>query len=258
MSEYVFKNHEKENEKQRLEYLTRACDPLTIQKLTSLNIENNWHCLEVGAGLGTIAQWLSKTVYRGQVHANDVNTEHISSLNISNMKLLKGDITRIPLEENQFDLIHARYVLIHIKDSHELIQKLYQSLKPGGYIILEEPDFSYESNIISSGNEVMDKVNRAITIMYQNMGLNIDIAQNLAPLVSNSNFKNIESFADIHYQNGTSDMAVMMKSSCEFLKEKYLETGLVGENDIHHYLQVCDNPDIWTHYYTTFSVIAQK
>lgn len=258
MSDYVFSDNEKNAEIKRLQGLIKACDPFTINKLQSLNISENALCLEIGAGLGSIAKWLSQIVYKGKVIANDINTEHIDQLNIANLEVLKGDIRHLDLEDSSFDLIHARYVFIHIQDSHDLIVKLFKSLKPGGYLFIEEPDFSYESTISSPHHEIMDKVNRAITLMYDKMGLNIDIGQKLAPLVSSLDFKSIQSYADLHYQNGGSDMAIMMKNSCEYLREKYLETALVNESDIKNYLKICDHPNIWTHYFTTFSVIAEK
>lgn len=40
------------------------------------------------------------------------------------------------------DLVHSRYVLIHNVEPGKVIDEMLRCLKPGGALILEEPDFS--------------------------------------------------------------------------------------------------------------------
>src|SRR5438034_3794011 len=48
-----------ETERQRLRALSDIYDPDTIRHLEDLGVGTGWRCLEVGAGEGSIARWLS-------------------------------------------------------------------------------------------------------------------------------------------------------------------------------------------------------
>jgi len=46
------------------------------------------------------------------------------------------------------------------------------ALKPGGYAIIEEPDFNLAMDITGFGESAQNKVNQAICALYEQMGLN--------------------------------------------------------------------------------------
>jgi hypothetical protein len=61
--------------RQRLNLLEEVFDPDTIRCLEHLGVSKGWHCLEVSAGAGSIAIWLSMRVgSAGRVLATDSNT----------------------------------------------------------------------------------------------------------------------------------------------------------------------------------------
>jgi 2-polyprenyl-3-methyl-5-hydroxy-6-metoxy-1,4-benzoquinol methylase len=45
---------------------------------------------------------------------------------------------------DKYDLIHGRDILIHIGNRDEILLKLSNAFKPGGWILLEEPDVSVD------------------------------------------------------------------------------------------------------------------
>src|SRR5258706_847321 len=46
-----------------------------------------------------------------------------------------------PLPERTFDLVHARAVLTFLPRPGEALSKLVAALKPGGWLLIEEPDY---------------------------------------------------------------------------------------------------------------------
>ena len=59
----------------RFSALADIFDPGTIRHLTEIGVGNGWHCLEVGAGGGSIATWLCDRVgSTGHVLATDIDT----------------------------------------------------------------------------------------------------------------------------------------------------------------------------------------
>ena len=48
----------------RLNLQASIFDPVTIRHMETIRVTEGWKCLEVGAGAGSIAEWLSRRVGR--------------------------------------------------------------------------------------------------------------------------------------------------------------------------------------------------
>src|SRR5262245_56176755 len=125
----------------RFAALSKVFDPSTRRHLTALGLEPGWRCLEVGAGGGSIARWLSDSVAaNGRVVATDIDTRFLETIDRPNLQVLRHDITRDPLPEAAFDLAHTRMLLIHLPERDEVLGRLIAALKPGGWLVCEEFD----------------------------------------------------------------------------------------------------------------------
>ncbi|WP_218596647.1 methyltransferase domain-containing protein [Chroogloeocystis siderophila] len=78
------------------------------------------------------------------------------------------------LENGGFDLIHARYVLIHLPDFHVALSRMIDLRKPGGWLVIEEPDFSTARAIAlkAAACHSVNRVNPAISRMFASRGMN--------------------------------------------------------------------------------------
>lgn len=143
---YVFDNHN-ENAHDQHRCLAAAYDPLTVRRLAGTGIGPGWHCLEVGAGGGSVAHWMARQVAPGgSVTATDIKPDHIAPA--EGLEVWGHDITRDPLPEGAFDLIHSRLVLLHLPERLEVLDRLVRSLKPGGVLQLDEFDITYGPSLL--------------------------------------------------------------------------------------------------------------
>lgn len=125
----------------RFSALAAIFDPGTIRHLTEIGVASGWHCLEIGAGGGSIATWLcERTGGNGRVLATDIDTRFLEALNRSNLEVRRHDIALDPLPEGEFDLVHFRLVLGHLPNRDEVLGRLVTALRPGGWILAEEFD----------------------------------------------------------------------------------------------------------------------
>jgi 2-polyprenyl-3-methyl-5-hydroxy-6-metoxy-1,4-benzoquinol methylase len=123
----------------RLAGLSAQFDPVTIRHLAAVGVAAGWHCLEVGAGTGSIARWLAATAgSTGRVVATDIDTQFLDDLPRPPVEVVRHDITGDPLEQDAFDLIHVRAVLQHLPSRREVITRLVTALRPGGVLVLED------------------------------------------------------------------------------------------------------------------------
>jgi len=125
----------------RLAMLELASDPFTAGNLDKVGVGAGWHCLEVGAGAGSVTRMLCERVGPdGRVLAVDLEPALLAEISAPNLEVRRLDVVVDELPETAFDLIHTRLVLVHIPERNELIRKFVRSLRPGGVLLLEECD----------------------------------------------------------------------------------------------------------------------
>lgn len=140
MGRYSFDNVW-ENARQRLRGIEARFDPSTIRHLETLGVGDGWHCLEIGGGGGSIAEWLCQRVGRtGHVVATDLDTRFLEALDYANLEALRHNIVTDDLPEGAFDLIHERMVLSHLPERDTALRRMVSALKPGGWLLCEELD----------------------------------------------------------------------------------------------------------------------
>ena len=61
MPAYVWQ-HELKGEPERLRMMSDVLDPASRGHLERIGVVEGWRCLEIGAGNGSISQWLAKRV----------------------------------------------------------------------------------------------------------------------------------------------------------------------------------------------------
>jgi SAM-dependent methyltransferase len=139
--DYAFP-HSAEDESRRLGLFQQRLDPLTVRRVERLGVGVGSRCLEIGGGRGSITLWLSERVGpQGHVTATDLQVDFLNSIAAPNVEVLRHDIRTDSFPPNSFDLVHTRAVLMHIPDDPEILRRMVSWLRPGGWLLLEEPDF---------------------------------------------------------------------------------------------------------------------
>ena len=86
------------------------------------------------------------------------NLEYTTGDLLSPLADIHFDLHKIPLEDNQYDVIFCNHVLEHVEDDHKCMTELHRIMKPGGWGIFQVPiDTSraetYEDASITSPEE---------------------------------------------------------------------------------------------------------
>jgi len=143
--EYLFDNDWKMT-RERLAALERDRDYATIRCLEAISVAARWRCLEIGGGGGSIAAWLCERVgSMGSVLATDTNTRFLAALDYPWLEVRTHNVITDTLPAAKFDLVHTRLVLTHLPERERVLEKLAKAVKVGGWLLVEEPDFSIES-----------------------------------------------------------------------------------------------------------------
>ncbi|MBB5109894.1 class I SAM-dependent methyltransferase [Streptomyces spectabilis] len=127
------------NELRRLRLIEQVLDPDSVMLLRECQIQPSWHCLELGAGAGSIAYWLARQCPSGQVSAVDLDTRFLDPNSFANLAVHAHDVLDCDFPAESFNLIHTRALLVHVPRREELLRKAVEWLAPGGWLVAEEP-----------------------------------------------------------------------------------------------------------------------
>ncbi|MDI2129911.1 methyltransferase [Yinghuangia seranimata] len=123
----------------QLKVLQGMLDPITKARLASLDVKPGARAWEIGAGGGSIARHLAELVGpEGSVVATDLDTSRVDVPD--GVEVLVHDVRtdELPGDGRLFDVIHARYVIMHIAERREILARLAGALAPGGWLLVED------------------------------------------------------------------------------------------------------------------------
>ena len=137
---YIFNGVADAAELERLRLHEQWLDPLSEKYLTEIGVASGARCLDVGAGAGSVARWLSTRVgAEGRVVAADIDTRFLIDLppqvEVRRMNVLTDD-----LETGFFDVIHCRTLLGHLTDPSAALARLTDALAPEGHLVAFDDD----------------------------------------------------------------------------------------------------------------------
>jgi ubiquinone/menaquinone biosynthesis C-methylase UbiE len=159
----------------RLAIQARAWAPAAALVLDQIGVAKGAHCVDVGCGaMGILPLLSARAGADGVVVGLDKAPELIAAARAlvaadgyDNVRLVEADIWRNDLPKGSFDLVHARFVLPHVGDAAAAVQELIELAKPGGVVLLQEPDHSSWSfhphlpewrQLLSLGENTMEKL----------------------------------------------------------------------------------------------------
>lgn len=135
--QYLLDNRQNEAGR-RFEALSTLFDPWTTAHLERLGVGPGWRCWEVGAGGPSVATWLAARCGEGgSVLATDIDLSWLPA--DAPFATRRHELGAEP-PPGEFDLVHARLVLVHVTARERALADLVAALAPGGVLLLEEAD----------------------------------------------------------------------------------------------------------------------
>jgi SAM-dependent methyltransferase len=243
MPKYVLGHHLK-GEGVRLDLMSELLDPMHRRYINALGVVRpGARTLEVGCGNGSISAWLAERVSPGGTAvAVDLDLSLIQP-RMPNLELRKADIVAGPVERGTFDLVTARAVLHHVTDAQTAIANMIASLKPGGALLLIEPDFLPVS--LAEPPDV-----RAFwdgwLVWSCERGIDYFIGRTLAPRLTTLGLTNVSGTAETAIYNGGSLWADYWIETVTELRADLASSGKLDEALIERFLACCSDSKWWT------------
>jgi SAM-dependent methyltransferase len=242
MAEYVLP-HSIPQEDERLTLMSRMLDPQMFFRLEQAGVAEGWRCLEVGAGNGSVSHWLAgKVGPAGRVVASDIDTRFLDRLSLPNLEVRRIDVTRDPLGEG-YDLVCGRAFLHHIPQRVEVLGRLAEAVRPGGCILVEEPDFH---PVLASDSPLMRNFWQGYLAWAADHGIDYFVGRRLAPLLAGLGFRQIAVHGETILFNGDSLPARYLKLTMQELEKSLTGSGLIGRTAWNEAIALFENAQFWT------------
>lgn len=214
-------------ERSRLAGIESLWDPGSRALLDDLGIGAGWRCLEVGAGAGSLTQWMAN---RGAaVTAIDIDTRFIEPLACNAIEVRRVDIRTDELPTASFDLVHARLLLEHLPDRRDVIDKLAAALRPGGWLVIEDYDwtgFSFED-----ADPRLDRVVEAVIAFMQQAGFDPRYGRRVVADLAGAGLADIRGEGRARVIDSNSPGFDFFRLSLESLRDAVVEAGLLSSAD---------------------------
>jgi len=242
---YVLVNSGKEA-RTRFAALSTIYDRGTVRHLEDLGVGSGWHCLEIGGGSGTIAKWLAERVgSTGHVLTTDLDTRFLGPLKGPNLAVCRHNIGTDPLPESAFDLIHTRLVLIHVPERDAALARIISSLKPGGWLLMEEYDScSMLPDPVANPAETVLETHLAMLRLLEDNGVNRRYGRLLPGLLRARGLSSVGTEAQLFMWQGGSVGIAMMRANLEQLRETMIERNYITRQEFDRDLAQLDDPNL--------------
>lgn len=242
-SPYLLDNR-REEAGDRFNALAALYDPVTIRHFDTLGVGEGWKCLEVGAGGGSVVRHLADRVGpTGRVLATDIEPRFLEPLrDLGNVDVARHDVAADPLPDAEFDLIHARLVLIHVPKRLMAIRRLVQALRPGGWLLIEEGDATSVHSCLdpqTDDERLANRVRDGIGAMLEAQGADRNFGRKLPRLLRSEGLVDIAGDA---YLPISGDVRLLERANVLQLYDAFLERELLTKDELERFVGLLGDP----------------
>ena len=114
-------------------------DTERLQKL--LKLPTSGWLLDGGGGTGRVSSHLNGLA--GNIVVSDLSHRMLKKTREKQVRPVQAHVERLPFADEMFDRVLVVDALHHFCDQQEAIKDLLRVLKPGGRLVIEEPDLNH-------------------------------------------------------------------------------------------------------------------
>jgi SAM-dependent methyltransferase len=221
----------------RFAALSTLFDPSTFRHIDALGIGPGWRCWEVGAGGRSVPEWLAARVGSGgRVLATDIDVSWLPD--DATYEVRRHDIGTDPVPGEAFDLVHARLVLVHVLQRAEALRTLVRSLKPGGWLLVEDADPALQPLLCpdESGPEqvLANRLRQGFRSLMAERGVDLAYGRTLPRLLRDAGLVDVQ--ADAYFPITAPACTALELATVAQVRDRLVASGLATDAEIDEHL----------------------
>jgi SAM-dependent methyltransferase len=235
--EYLLDNRQVEAG-QRFDALSVLFNASTFRHARALGLGPGWRVWEVGAGGPSVPAWFAEQVgEQGHVLATDIDTSWLEA-GTPGYEVRRHDVGLEPPPAGQFDLVHARLVLVHVRAREKAMAAMVAALKPGGWLLLEEADPALQPLVCpdecGAEQELANKVKAGFRTLLAQRGVDLAYGRTLPRLMRDAGLGQVGS--DGYFPMGGPACAALERATVEQVREPLIAAGIATEAELSAHL----------------------
>ncbi|MGZ4609090.1 MAG: methyltransferase domain-containing protein [Actinomycetes bacterium] len=217
--------------------LATLFDPTTFRHLEGCGVAEDWRCWEVGAGGPSVPAWLADRVgRRGQVVATDIDVSWMPAEAPYDVRRHDVGVDAAPGEG--FDLVHARLVLVHVRQRTEALRSMVASLRPGGWLVVEDADPALQPLLCIDEHgpeqELANRLRRGFRTLMRQRGVDLAYGRTLPRLLREVGLVDVA--ADAYFPITSPACAVLEAATIHQVRYRLVAAGLATDEEVDRHL----------------------
>jgi SAM-dependent methyltransferase len=181
----------------------------------------------------------------GKVVAIDIDTRFLEDLDEGNVEVRRLDVTTDDLESDAYDLIHCRWLLMHLDQPALVLRRLAGALRPGGWLLVEEVDARYLA-AIDSAHPLADGFNAASQTRIRALrdsGIIDGYLGGLLPtLLADAGLEEVAHEGIARIVRGGTPWSLYLQQTWRLIDDGFVEKGFLSEADAATTRQAHEDP----------------
>ena len=237
--------------RRRLELLQQCLDPLTERSLDAIGVKPGWRCLELGGGGGSVTRMLCDRVGpMGRVTAVDLDTRFLDELAYEHLDVERRDVVAAGLPGTDYDLIHARYLLMHLPTRDQFLQQCVGALAPGGWLLVEDGDIFPVAGLCDGPYADLWRV---LVDTFHAAGADPFFGRRIPALFDRAGLEAVEVISELPMFRGGTPYAHVFTNSVAQMRPGILGAG-GSDAQIDEAVRTAEDPAQWLTLFATLSV----
>jgi SAM-dependent methyltransferase len=179
----------------------------------------------------------------GHVVATDINTRDLEARDATNVEVRQHDIVHDPLEESAFDLVHARLLLEHLRERDAVLRKLVKSLRPGGWLVIEDVDYVSGIPISQLGASEHEHTQSVRLSAFAAAGVDHNLGRRLPARLRQAGLRDVGNQGRVWIMEGGSPGAQWFALSLAHLRPRLVGPGMLTDAEVDRMLELFQNPE---------------
>lgn len=225
--------------------LSRLNELLNDSSLAAMRLRGDEKILDVGSGLGQFSRAMARSGGGIRVVGIESNAAQLAEAKrqaeledeADLVEFRSGDALDLPLSDHEwgtFDIVHARFVLEHLREPERAVEAMARAVHPGGRVILE--DDNHDILRLWPSVPSFERMWELYAESYHHLGCDPNIGRRLVHLLTGvglTQTRNDILFCGSSHGDSMHDAIVTNMAGCvESARETLITSGLATSDEI--------------------------
>lgn len=225
-------------ELERLRLQARVLEPDAEQMLDEIGVAAGWRCIDLGCGgMGILGPLSRRVGNNGVVVGVDMDEkqlaaarQYVAENGLTNVFIDRQDAYATAQPCQSFDFVHVRFVFAPAGHDESLLSEMLALAKPGGVIVIQEPDASSWTCYPSS--PAWGRLKQVILEAFRLGGGDFNVGQRTYAMLREAGLQDVHIRSSVIALQGTHPYKRTPVQFAVSLRKRILENDLISEADL--------------------------